>query len=200
MVSYLVRIPRFLGRQFVALIRKIPLLGHVTVCSPKELLSSARDFGITLAFSTITFWFSAVIMSVLNSNRDIGYSHLLWSTIQGGELFIFSVGVLGPILITVMDESRPLKAFPSGLWLMFFLAFVALICGGLFALSKTTSAELLNRGLLVTLSLWAACFSCVLRYLTIAYSKSLSRLGPDYFFQGEKTYTDSFNSRHGGNK
>lgn len=181
---------------------RIPLIGPIFLCSLKDHGAALKDFSITVVFSSITFWLSALVLSVLEKNHGVAYTELLRSTVQGGELFIFSLGILGPILIVVMDEGRKTKSFPSGTWLMFFLFVAAAICGGLFAIMKTTTAaEVRGMGIdktfAVTISFWAAGGACLLRYLTIAYSKSLAKFNAEDLQADEQDFKNAFASRHG---
>lgn len=186
---------RWLGR--------IPLIGPMFLCSWKDHGSALKDFLITVAFSSITFWLSALVLSVFEKNNGIAYSELLMSTVQGGELFIFSLGILGPILLIVMDDGRKAKSFPSGVWLMFFLFVAAAICGGLFAVMKTTAAAAevggmgIDKPLAVSISFWAAGGACLLRYLTIAYNKSLAKFNAEDLQADEQDFKNAFASRHG---
>lgn len=183
---------------------KIPLIGPFFACSWKEHRLAIRDFLITVTFSTMTFWFSAALLSVLERNRDVGYGTLLSSTVQSGELFIFSVGILGPMLITVTDDSRQNKKFPAATYLIFFLVIATLFCGGFYALMKTSvigvAGVSINKDLVLAASFWAAGLSCVLRYLTIAYSKSLTRMKPEDFTANNNEEIDAFTHRHEGER
>jgi 4-amino-4-deoxy-L-arabinose transferase-like glycosyltransferase len=181
---------------------RIPVIGPMFLCSWKDHGSALKDFSITIAFSSITFWLSAIILSVLEKNREVPYVDLLSSTVQGGELYIFSLGILGPILLIIMDDGRKTHSFPSGTWLMFLLVVSAVICGGLFALMRTTAALDfrgldIDRRLAISISFWAAGGACFLRYLTIAYNKSLSKFNAEALQADEQNFKNAFASRHG---
>lgn len=181
---------------------RIPIIGPAFTCSARDHFSAIADFSITVAFSSITFWLSVIILSVLDINRGASYGDLLASTVQGGELFIFSLGILGPILIIVMDDARKAKSFPSGKWLMFLLVVAALVCGSLFAILKANAVQGvsglgIDKHQAISISFWMAGVACTLRYLTIAYHKSLSRFSAEDLQAGEQQFKNAFAIRHG---
>lgn len=181
---------------------RIPLFGPMFACSARDHFSAIADFSITVAFSSITFWLSAIILSILDINRGISYVDVLSSTVQGGELFIFSLGILGPILIIIMDDARRAKNFPSGKWLIFVLVVSALVCGSLFAILKASatpgvSGLIADKDQAISISFWMAGVACALRYLTIAYNKSLSRFSAEDLQAGEQQFKNAFATRHG---
>lgn len=181
---------------------RIPIIGPAFTCTVRDHISAVADFSITVAFSSITFWLSVIILSIFDVNRSVSLGDLLGSTVQGGELFIFSLGILGPILIIVMDDARKAKNFPSGKWLMFLLVVSALVCGSLFAILKANSLHGasglgIDKNQAVSISFWMAGVACALRYLTIAYNKSLSRFSAEDLQAGEQQFKNAFATRHG---
>ncbi|UCV03702.1 hypothetical protein [Dechloromonas denitrificans] len=196
------RLFKLIGEFMFDWLIRIPLIGPVFTCSARDHFSALSDFSITVVFSSITFWLSAVILSVLDINHGIGFGNLLSSTVQGGELFIFSLGILGPILIIVMDDARKAKSFPSGKWLIFVLVVSALLCGSLFAIMKANASPGvgglgIDKNQAVSISFWVAGVACALRYLTIAYNKSLSRFNAEDLQAGEQQFKNAFATRHG---
>lgn len=155
-----------------------------------------RDFVITIVFSSLTFWLSAAFMLMMEESRSLGYMELLGNTVRGGELFIFSVGILGPILLMVLDETRE-KRFPAAIWLVALLVIGAVVCGGLFAILKTTPSVLINKELAISVSQWSALIAAGLRYIAIAYNKSLASSAPGNIQAQEHAYRNAFAARHG---
>jgi hypothetical protein len=177
------------------------LIGPLVECTRRDHASALKELMIIATFSTITFWLSALVLKMLDVNRSAGYFELLFSTVKGGELFIFAVAIMGPILIIVSDETPTRKIFPAGTWLNFGLVVVALICGTLYGIMRVANFQLgslqLNQSLLYDFSLYMACAAVFFRYLAIVYNKGLSQITPEeLLMMPEHQFVNSFAARH----
>lgn len=157
------------------LFSQIPIFGYLTSCGYAQHKAALRDFMISVLFSTATFWLSAFFLWVLRSNAGSTYLAILRTTVQSGELFIFTVGFLGPILLVAIDDPPNGKPFPGKLWHMVVLILLMLVSVGFFALTKISHSPSvllqLNMNLVFTVSLYTAGGACLLRYLAMVYRK-----------------------------
>ena len=157
------------------LIGKVPIIGYLVYCERAQHVAAAKDFFIGLCFSTATFWLSALFLSSLEANKDSNYLLLLQSTVRNGELFIFTVGFLGPILLTALEDPKNARPFPGRIWHILALVVVAIIAAGFFALMKVATnrdiTPIFNRQFIYQTSLHLAGLSIALRYLAIVYRK-----------------------------
>jgi hypothetical protein len=159
-------------------ISAFPVLGPLVYCKLPQHLAAAREMFVITAFATATFWLTAVFMMSSQAARTSGYVNTVLSTVRSGELFIFAVGFLGPILLAALDEPKDAKReFPGKLWHIFALVVIGLVATGYHSQLK---AGLLRGGtlapsdldFLVEVSAWIAGAAVVLRYLAIVYRKS----------------------------
>jgi hypothetical protein len=161
----------------------LPIVGGLAYCSAKDHGKAAKEFLISVAFSTAGFWASVVILRTFKSNSNKSTLDLFLSTIGNGELFIFSVSFLGPILITSLADRKGKREFPGRDWHVFGLIALGILSALLFSLIKvlknvpiSSGIELLDTidmHLVVQFSIWIAASAVFLRYLTIVYQKSL---------------------------
>lgn len=179
----------------------IPIIGGLAHCSLADHKAAMKEFLYAVVFSTITFWMSSIVLMAFESNKGQKYSALLASTISNGELFIFSVGFLGPALLITIDDPVNAKQFPGKVWHA--LAFILLGCiaAALFALIKAAGTpgmppSVLNRDFLFSTSVILGIVCCVLRYLSIVYRKFTLR-PDDLIKEKEKDFSDEFARRHG---
>lgn len=154
----------------------IPLIGPLAYCSWNEHRSSAREMFFILLFSTATFWLTALFLLGTQSARTLGYPNLIFSTVKAGELFIFTVGFLGPILITAGDDPDTAKQFPGRLWSLAAVFLIGVVAAGFH--SQIKAAQLkgplapLDAEFFYNASLYVAIAAVVLRYLSMVYRKS----------------------------
>lgn len=113
----MLRVGDFLKRAFVA----VPIIGYLAECSAKQHSDSIKEFFFGVVFATSTFWLSALLFLGFRVNEHVSYLTLLRSTVSGGELFIFSVGFLGPIVLTSLDDPKHARPFLGRLGIPFVL-------------------------------------------------------------------------------
>ncbi len=166
---------KVLGRKTHTLLSRIIIIGPLFNCGLDEHLRSQKEFWISLGFATVTFWFSALILLALKSNADKSYLDMLTSTVQSGELFIFSVGFMGAIILTALEDPDNAKPFPGKTWHLAILTFLALIAAGFFSLMRVLEPAdqtlIFDRQFIFKTSVVIAVISIIFRYLTIVYRK-----------------------------
>ncbi len=155
---------------------KVPLFGPLVYCKWAQHQATLREMLVICVFATATFWLTAVFLMGHEVARSQGYFYLLKSTVEGGELFIFTVGFIGPILLNAGDDPKDAKNFPSRLWAIFALILLGLVATGFHSQIKAAqfkgSIGQGNLDFFFEMSLWVACGVVILRYLSIVYRKS----------------------------
>jgi len=182
---------------------EVPLLGPLANCSITDHKSALKEFTVILVFATVTFWLSALFLKALKLNDEASYISLLLSTVRSGELFIFSVAFLGPILVTAAEDPKYARQFPGRIWHFLALVFIALIAAGFYALLKIAQTqglhELFNKEFLFDSSVIISVTAVSLRYLAIVYRKQT--FNPEKELkQQEGNFADEFEQRHAGDQ
>jgi hypothetical protein len=154
----------------------LPILGPLSRCTVRHHAVSIKEFLVTLCFSTATFWLTALFLRAFARYKSESAPALLYQTVSAGQLFIFSVGFLGPILIAAADDPPRARVFPGRTSHFLVLIILAAIAAGFYSLHLTgrgeASAQLIDSEFLIRASLYIAIFSVVLRYLTTVYRRS----------------------------
>jgi hypothetical protein len=181
----------------------IPLIGPLFGCTLKNHLDSLKEFSVSIAFGTATFTVTALLLLGLTANEGASYWQLLKKTVETGQLYIFAVGMLGPILLTSAEDPLRSKAFPSRTFHIAFLILIAVLASGYYALfllaKEPAGTEIVNVKFLFRMSLWLAAGVVTMRYLTIVYRKSTVDFVPERDMPKQTTdFTDDFAQRHGG--
>lgn len=163
--------------------RSLPLLGPLADCTKKNHRDSVKEVAITVLFGTATFWVTAIFLRVLTVNKGEGYFDLLYKTVSSGQLFIFSVGMLGPILLAAADDPDKNKKFPGRASHFSLLILMAALASGFYAFQliarEPQGQSLLDTAFLFKASLVIAALVLILRYLTTVYRKSTAEFDPE---------------------
>lgn len=162
-------------RWFLRKWSQIPILGPLAYCSWANHKASFREFVVTIAFSTVTFWLTALFMKAFSQYSHTSYADMLTETVSSGQLFIFSVAFMGPIVLTAVDDPKNAKAFPGRMWHVLALIIVAIVASALYSLEQTSRitgiTSLLNTSFLIHASYVLAVVAIVLRYLAAVYRR-----------------------------
>jgi hypothetical protein len=177
-----------------------PILGHLVYCRWPQHRAAAREWVIVTAFATATFWLTALLLMTSQTARSNGYVSTVISTVRSGELFIFVVGFLGPILLTALDDPKGAKEFPGRLWHVFALVVIGLIATGYHAQIKAGQLKGGTLGesdqeFLLHVSAWIALAAVMLRYLAIVYRKS-TFVPEDELKRPETEFADNYVKSH----
>lgn len=161
------------------LLRQLPLLGGLADCTWNDHKLAAKEFFFAFSFSTLTFWVSVLIMSVLALYSTTSTASLILKTVSNGELLIFSVSFAGPILMIAMQDRSGKSPFPGAIWHVAALWFFAVAASIIFGLLKVqVLAPNINLGLDMEAvrkgSYYIFALSLVLRYTTVVYQKMLA--------------------------
>lgn len=157
----------------------IPVFGPLVYCHWKHHKASLVEMSVIFFFSTATFWLTSILMMGSQPIRNLGWLNALQSTVQGGELFIFSVGFLGPILLLTMEDKVGDRQFPGRLWHTLMLIGICLVAAAFHAQTKGAQIQNILQtkediDWLFSVSIWVAVAAVVLRYLAMVYRKSTS--------------------------
>lgn len=183
----------------------VPVLGHLVYCSRKNHADTLKEFAVTVVFGTATFWVTALFLLPFTENRNVGYPTLVLSTMNAGQLFIFAVGMLGPILFIALDEPPNAKKFPGRTSHVVFLSLIALIAAGFYAIQlfaknqKPDSQAMVDTDFLFCASAIIALLVLLVRYLTTVYRKSTLSFDPETQMKDPVTdFASEFANRHRG--
>jgi hypothetical protein len=150
-----------------ALFGKVPIVGGLTYCDWRHHGAALREFAVVISFATATFWLAAFIGRF---DRIAPIWTLVLGTISRGELFIFSVSLLGPVVYTALDERETKRSFPEKTIHLLLTCVLALMAAAAF--SKVKTSPELDMDFVLWSSTWIALAATTLRYLTILYNKA----------------------------
>lgn len=182
-------------------IRWLPIVGHLPNCTLKNHTDSLKEFSITILFGTATFWVTALLLMGFAANKESDYLDLLYKTTNSGQLFIFAVGMLGPILLASAEEPQNTKQFPGRAAHFALILLLGALASGFYATvlagRDPRATALINNQFLFTASTVIASLVVVMRYLTTVYRKNTSAFNVEERLKGpEKEFAADFEARH----
>lgn len=189
------RSPQFTAK-IKAFLSNVPVIGHLMKCSFANHSDAVKEFVPSIAFSTATFWLSAVFLMALKANAGSTFGELLEQNLESGELLIFSLAFLGSIIVSAAEDPDKARTFPGRAWHFFVVFGVAVVASGFYALIKVAK-EIPNKGFLddrfvLAASLLIAAIALVLAYLTLVYRKQT--FDPESELKDpENLFADQFN-------
>jgi hypothetical protein len=153
----------------------VPVFGHLVHCSSANHADSLKEFVPSIAFSTATFWLSAIFLLALRSNSNAHFFEMLLSTADSGELLIFSLAFLGSIIVSAAEDPDQARTFPGRAWHFFVVFSVAVVAAGFYALIKVSKSShtdsLFDATYILRASAIIAVIALILAYLTLVYRK-----------------------------
>lgn len=189
-------------RKLQSAIRYLPFFGHLPNCTLKDHASALKEFVPTIIFGTATFWMTALMLKAFSAYEHYKISSLLLETTNAGQLFIFSVGMLGPILIVSATDPPGTKQFPGRLAHFTLIVVLGSLASGFYAIALASRQNdemlnIVNGSYIYAASLAISAFVVTMRYLTTVYRKNTQSADAESLLKApEKEFADEFNSRH----
>lgn len=180
---------------------RIPIVGPLTNCTVKNHLDSLKEFWITILFGTATFWVTAIFLKAFSASSAKSNFEILHSTVSTGQLFIFAVGMLGPILLASAEDPDSSKQFPGRTYHFALILLLAVLASGFYAFvlasREPQAVGLFNSVFLYRASVCIALVVVVMRYLTTVYRKSTATFNAEVSFKEPvNDFAAEFNARH----
>jgi|SRR5665213_810900 len=147
----------------------VPIVGGLAKCGWSDHGSAIKELGANLVFATAAFWITTLILHY--GTDALPWSDAFTRSISKGELFIFSVSLVGPIFYVALEDPEWAKReFPNKMWHAVVVTVFAIVSAVLFSQIRSGASPKVVE--LVDLSFWLSVFAIVLRYLTIVYNKA----------------------------
>jgi glucan phosphoethanolaminetransferase (alkaline phosphatase superfamily) len=178
---------------------KVPLIGPLFYCDGKDHIAASKEIFFGLSFATATFWLSALFLLSVKTETARSYFELILATVSHGELFIFSVGFLGPILLVTSEDPAEARPFPGRSWHVLALLVLGFIAAGFHSQIKAAQFEqrlsAYDQDFLFSASLIIAGAAIILRYLSVLYRKSTFKPKSE-LKDVEEEFAKKFEQRH----
>lgn len=153
--------------------------------------SAFYEFLYLLLWSILPFALGALVLYVTSENPNKDFFELARHTFQNGELLIFTISMLAPILYLTLHDPEQAEPFPHKLPISTVVALIIVTCASLFSLMKASSVK--DISFVFDLSIVLTIVALVFRYLAIVYHKvRLPSLTERDLREPQETFVENF--------
>lgn len=146
------------------------LIGALFRAGRKTYAEALYEFSYSLLWSILPFVLGALTLYVTTTPSDErDYIALSISTFRNGELLVYTISMLTPILYLVLHDPEQAQKFPHKLPISTLVMLIAVTCAALFALTK---AGVIRDGEFVfQFSVALTLVALFVRYLALIYHR-----------------------------
>lgn len=170
---------------------RIWLVGTLFRTGRSTLADAFYEFMYLLLWSILPFALGALALYVTSEAVDKNFFEFGVSTFRNGELLVFTISMLAPILYLTLHDPDQAEAFPHKLPISTAVALVIVTCASLFALLKASAVK--DIPFVFELSVILTIVALVFRYLAIVYHKvRMPALTEKELRAPQKTFVDDY--------
>ncbi len=153
--------------------------------------SAFYEFIYLFLWSILPFALGTLVLYVTSDDPNKNFFELGLHTFRNGELLIFTISMLAPILYLTLHDPEQAEPFPHKLPISTVVALVIVTCASLFSLLKASSVK--DLPFVFGLSIALTIVALVFRYLAIVYHKvRLPQLTERDLREPQDTFVENF--------
>lgn len=145
------------------------LIGTLFRVNFATLASAFYEFIYLILWSILPFALGALVLYVTSNDPNKHFFDLGLNTFRNGELLVFTISMLAPILFMTLHDPEEAGPFPHKLLISTAVALIVVTCASLFALMKASAVK--DIPFVFELSIVLTIIALVFRYLAIVYHK-----------------------------
>lgn len=145
------------------------LIGALFKAGRSTFAGALYEFAYALVWSIFPFVLGVLTLYVTSEDSGRDYFLLAKGTVSNGELLIYTISMLTPILYLVLHDPEQAASFPHKLPISTLVTVVAVTCAALFALMKAHAVK--DPDFVLNLSIALTTFALVIRYLALVYHR-----------------------------
>ncbi len=145
------------------------IIGTLFRAGRETLTSAFYEFVYLFLWSILPFVLGALVLFVTSDDPNKNFLELGVQTFRNGELLIFTISMLAPILYLTLHDPEQAQPFPHKLPISTVVALIIVTCASLFSLLKASSVK--DLPFVFCLSVLLTVVALVFRYLAIVYHK-----------------------------
>lgn len=157
------------NRKLTNLLAHTWLIGSLFRAGRKTYAGALYEFSYLLVWSVLPFGLGALTLYIVNAPGSKDFFTLVLSTFRNGELLVFTISMLAPILFLVLHDPERAGAFPHKLPISTAVALIIVTCAALFALMKANAVK--DGDFVFLLSIALTLIALIFRYLALIYHR-----------------------------
>jgi len=169
------------------------IIGRMFRVGTPTLLGSFYEFFYLFIWSILPFALGALVLYVGSDATNKSFIELGVSTFKNGELLVFTISMLAPILYLTLHDPERAEPFPHKLPISTAVALVIVTSAALFALLKASAVKDLPFVFWTSVILTA--IALVFRFLAIVYHKvRMPNLSEKDLRETQENFVEDFRS------
>lgn len=153
----------------ISFLSRIWLFGTLFKAGRATHAGAFYEFTYLLLWSILPFALGTLVLYVTTDDPNKNFFELGLHTFQNGELLIFTISMLAPILYLTLYDPDKAEPFPHKLPISTAVALIIVACASLFSLLKASSVK--DFPFVFSLSIVLTIIALVFRYLAIVYHR-----------------------------
>lgn len=175
----------------ISYLSRIWLFGTLFKAGRATHAGAFYEFIYLFLWSILPFALGTLVLYVTSDDPNKNFFELGLHTFQNGELLIFTISMLAPILYLTLHDPEQAEPFPHKLPISTVVALVIVACASLFSLLKASSVK--DFPFVFGLSIVLTIVALVFRYLAIVYHKvRLPQLTERDLREPQDTFVEDF--------
>lgn len=180
----------------LAHLSKTWIIGTMFRANLTTIASAFYEFAYLLAWSVLPFALGTLVMYVVSDDPNKSFLTLTQNTFKNGELLVFTISMLAPILYLTLHDPESADPFPHKLPISTVVALVIVTCASLFALQKAAAVK--DTSFVFTTSVILTLAALVFRFLAIVYHKiRMPQVNEETLRENQNSFIDDFRSHIG---
>lgn len=145
------------------------LFGTLFRAGRSTFASAFYEFMYLFLWSVLPFALGSLVLYVTSDATNKNFYELGLNTFRNGELLVFTISMLAPILYLTLHDPEEAEPFPHKLPISTAVALIIVTCASLFALLKASAVK--DVPFVFEFSVVLTVVALVFRYLAIIYHK-----------------------------
>ncbi|MDO8292602.1 MAG: hypothetical protein Q7T29_07035 [Gallionella sp.] len=145
------------------------IIGTLFSAGRTTLISAFYEFIYLFLWSVLPFALGALVLYVTSASADKSFYEMGLNTFRNGELLVFTISMLAPILYLTLHDPEQAEPFPHKLPISTVVALIVVTCAALFALLKASAVK--DLPFVFDFSIALTLLALAFRYLAIVYHK-----------------------------
>lgn len=145
------------------------LIGALFRAGKTTYAGALGEFTYLFLWSVLPFFLGALTLYAGSDSADKSLYVFALSTFRNGELLVFTISMLAPILYMTLHDPEQAAPFPHKLPVSTAVIAIVVTSAALFALMKAHAVK--DTGFVFSLSVWLTFGALLFRYLAIVYHR-----------------------------
>lgn len=145
------------------------LFGALFRTGRKTYAKALYEFSYLIVWSILPFLLGALTLYVTTDEPGKSYYTFALNTFRNGELLVFTISMLAPILYIVLHDPEQADDFPHKLPISTLVTLTAVTCAALFALMKANAIK--DSDFVFGFSIVLTVLALLFRYMAIVYHR-----------------------------